>query len=85
MAEKHKAEVTLVVKDKRYTGKGKDILSAVKAIKEPKDMKDLARVEAVVDGKQSLIPIRLNPTKVKRLFTHDWEKELFAKRIDTLR
>jgi len=88
MAEKKikpKCEVTLILKDRRFTGKGVNTLSALKRLKEPKDIKSIANFETVVDGKLAKFPLRLNPTKLKRLFANEWEMELLAKRLDTLR
>jgi len=87
MAEKKtpQCEVFMKIGDKTYKGKGKTLLSALKALKEPKDIKALANFETVVDGKLAKIPLRLNPTKVKRLFANGWEMELLAKRLDALR
>lgn len=88
MAEKKtkpKCIVTMIVGDKRYDGKGKDILTALKALKEPKDVKSITRFETVIDGKQVNYFIRLNPTKLKRLFANRWEMELLAKKLETLR
>jgi len=89
MAEKKKKkpshEVHLKIGADVYKGKGTSILSALKTMKEPKDIKSIGQLETVVDGKLSRFPIRLFPVKVKRLFANEWEQELLAKRLDTLR
>ena len=78
-------EVHLKIKDKVWKGKGKDTLSALKSITEPKDIKSFATLETVIDGKLAHYPIRLNMTNIKRLFANEWEQQLLAKRLDTLR
>jgi len=78
-------EVRLIIKDRVMVGKGTSILSALKKIKEPKDVKAIGQIHTVVDGKLAHFPRRLYPVKIKRLFANEWEMELLAKQIDILR
>ena len=78
-------EVSIIVKDEVWKGEGNSILAALKSLKEPTDLKAIARIETVVDGKLAHFPRSLSPIKVKRLFANEWEMELLAKQIDTLR
>jgi len=78
-------EVRLILKDRVWKAEGKDILSALKKLKEPTDIKSIGHIHTVVDGKLAHFPRRLSPTKIKRIFANEWEMELLAKQIDILR
>lgn len=77
-------EVRLIVKDKVFIGKGTSTFEALKKINEPKDIKSYGTFEVVIDGKLSVLPRRMFPTKIKRLFANEWELELLAKQIEIL-
>lgn len=66
-----------------YTGKGKTLLDALKQIK-PRKYMGICKVEATIGNKVSRLPLRLVPTRMKRLFEKPIELELLAKRLQTL-
>lgn len=78
-------EVTLRIKDRVWKATGTSILSALKKVKEPTDIKSFGTIETVVDGKLAYFPRRLTPTKIKRIFANEWELESLAKQIGILR
>jgi len=78
-----KYTVTLVDGADKHVGKGKDIYEALSKVK-PFNSKKLVTVTIEYDGKVSKIPLRLNPLKVRRLFLNETDRQVQAKRLQTL-
>ena len=66
-----------------YLSEGETIFAALSKIK-PVNYIGFGKLIVTTDGKTSHVPIKLVPTKLKRLFEKPVEMAMFAKRIKTL-
>jgi len=82
--QKLQYEVTFIDGADKHKGKGVTLYDALRKI-EPFTSKRLVNIRVTFNGKVSLVPVRLVPLKLKRLFVNDIEMEIFAKRLDVLR
>ena len=76
-------KLSLALDGKIYQTNGKTIYDALSKIK-PVSAKGWGTVEIIYDGRKSKIPLRINPTNLKRMFEKDVDRALFAKRLLTL-
>ncbi len=77
-------KLTLVDGADRHSGEGESVYEAFSLIK-PFTSKKMVNLEVEYKGKLSKIPLKLVPTKIKRIFDNDWERRILSKRIETLR
>ena len=67
-----------------YKAAGASVLEALSSLKPKQFGKGFATLEVLHNGKTSKLPIKIFPTKLERIFSKQWELQLFAKRVATL-
>jgi hypothetical protein len=76
-------KIELNIGKNTYKTSGKTLLEALQKVK-PKDYIGWGNILVTHGGKESKIPLKLVPAKLKVLFEKDIEMQLFAKRLSTL-
>lgn len=66
-----------------YSSKGMSIYECLEKIK-PTRFLGITKIELTINGKLSRIPMKFVPLKIQRIFQKDLDRELFAKRLQTL-
>ena len=78
-------QITLSLAGSIYFVEGDTLLDALKKITPTSFGKGYAEIMVRYKNKETKVPIKIFPTKLKRIFNNKWEMELFAKRLNTLR
>lgn len=76
-------KVTLDIGGIIYTETGNTILEAITKM-HPQVSKQYGSISIEHDGKLSKLPIKMNPTRLQRIFSKQNELSMFAKRLSTL-